>query len=36
MFPVQNGLKPGDALLPLLLKFALEYVIMRVQENGVG
>jgi len=26
-FPIQNGLKQGDALLPLLFKFALEYAI---------
>jgi hypothetical protein len=27
MFPTKNGLKQGDALLPLLFKFALEYVV---------
>jgi hypothetical protein len=27
MFPIKNGLKQGDALLPLLFKFALEYVV---------
>jgi hypothetical protein len=26
-FPIQNGLKQGDALSPLLLNFALEYAI---------
>jgi hypothetical protein len=26
-FPIQNGLKQGDAVLPLLLNFALEYAI---------
>jgi hypothetical protein len=26
-FPIQNGPKQGDALSPLLLNFALEYVI---------
>jgi hypothetical protein len=26
-FPIQNGLKQGDALLPLLLNSAMEYAI---------
>jgi hypothetical protein len=34
-FSVQNGVKQGDALQPLLLKLALEYAII-VQEYLVG
>jgi hypothetical protein len=32
-FPVQNGLKQGDSLSPLLLNSTLEYVIRKVKEN---
>jgi hypothetical protein len=34
-FPIQNGLKQGDALSPLLFNFALEYAIMKIQVNQV-
>ena len=31
MFPIRNGLKQGEAFLPSLFNFALEYAIKRVQ-----
>jgi hypothetical protein len=35
-FPIQNGLKQGDVLSPLLFDVALEYPIRKVQENQVA
>jgi len=35
-FPVQGGLKQGDALLPLLFSLALGYAIRNVQVNLEG
>lgn len=34
-FPIQNDLKQGYALSPLLYNFTIEYAIMMVQENQV-
>jgi hypothetical protein len=34
-FPIQSGLKQGDALSPLPFNFALDYAIRRVEENQV-
>ena len=36
MFPIKNGLKQGDALLPLLFSFALKYARRRVRVNQDG
>ena len=32
-FPIENGLKQGDALSPPLFNFALEYAVKKVQET---
>jgi hypothetical protein len=34
-FPIQNGLKQGDAVSPLLFNFALEYSTRKFLENEI-
>jgi hypothetical protein len=36
MFPVKDGMKQGDALLPLVFNFALEYAIRRIKVSQDG
>jgi hypothetical protein len=35
-FPIQNGIKKGDALSPLIFNFPLEYAIRKIRECEVG
>ena len=35
-FPIRNGLKKGDALSPMVLNFALEHAIRRIQIDQDG
>jgi hypothetical protein len=35
-FPIENGLKQGNALTPLLFNFALEYASKKLNKNQVG
>jgi hypothetical protein len=36
MFPIRNGLKQGDALLPFLFNFVFKYANRRIQVNQKG
>jgi hypothetical protein len=36
IFPIQNGLKQGDDLSPLIFKYSLGYAIRKVQEKSSG
>jgi hypothetical protein len=36
MLPIQNSLKQGNALWPLLFNFSLEYIIRKVEESQMG
>jgi len=36
MSPINNGLKQGDAVLPFIFNFALEYAIRKVKVNQDG
>jgi hypothetical protein len=35
-FPIQNGIKQGDALPPLFFNVAIEYAVRKVQGNQMG